>query len=88
MRFLPTEASSNNTPLIAFENLSSLFSTLQKQHTQTAVETYSATNSTGKLQGPSGVIILNHAYILSYITVLFTIMHPMIGSSFVLQCFP
>lgn len=42
--------------------------------------------STGQLCSPSGVITFDHTYIPSYIIVLFTIMHPTVGSvSAVLQ---
>lgn len=84
---LPTEASTNNTPLIALENLSSLIMhcakaarTLIRQPSRRALRL--PAGSVGQLRSPSGVITFAHTYIVSYITVLFTIMHPTVGSVF------
>lgn len=79
---LLTEASTNNTPLIALEHLSSLIIKKKK-----AARTLIRQRSRRTLRLPSrlrgaAVRAFDHTYILSYIIVLFTIMHPTAGSSF------
>lgn len=82
---LLAEASTNNTPLIALENVSSLIMHCAKAaHTlirQQLSHTLQLTSGSMELLcSPSGVITFDHTYILSYIIVLFTIMHPTVGS--------
>lgn len=75
---LPTEASTNNTPLIALENLSSLIMLCAEAvHADKTARTRGFSCDCHPVSSP-----FHQTCILPYIIVLFTIMHPMADPGF------